>query len=67
MTKQKALAEPEQLKDSLGRIRYLHKYKFGIPDKPITKADLEEALAHGYFVEPLSHKSWLALTGLIGF
>ncbi|MCK4385644.1 MAG: hypothetical protein KAW52_05205 [candidate division Zixibacteria bacterium] len=57
---------PEVLRDSLGRIRYPHKYKYGKPDEPITKADLEKALEDGYFASPLKHKSYLVITALIG-
>jgi len=56
----------EVLRDSLGRIRYPHKYKYGKPDEPITKADLERALKNGHFVSPLKHKSYLVITALIG-
>lgn len=58
--------EPEILRDSRGRIRYPHKYKYGKPDEPITKADLERALKHGHFADPLKHKSYLVITALIG-
>lgn len=58
--------EPEFLRDSLGRKRYPHKYEFGKPDEPITKEQLEEALKNGHFVHPLSHKSYLVITALIG-
>jgi len=58
--------EPEILRDSLGRKRYLHKYKYGKPDEPVTKEDLENALKHGHFTNPLKHKSYLVITALIG-
>ena len=58
--------QPEVLRDSLGRKRYPHKYQFGEPDEPITKADLEHALKTGHFTDPLSHKSYLVITALIG-
>ncbi|MCJ7459223.1 MAG: hypothetical protein MUP17_09550 [candidate division Zixibacteria bacterium] len=58
--------EPEMLRDSLGRKRYLHKYQFGKPDEPITKADLQAALEHGRFTDALAHKSYLVITSAIG-
>jgi hypothetical protein len=58
--------EPEILKDSLGRRRYKHKYKYGKPNQEISQEEFEEALAHGFFVHPLSHKSYLAITRWIG-
>jgi hypothetical protein len=58
--------EPEILKDSLGRRRYKHKYQYGKPDQEITEEEIKEALAHGYFVHPLLHKSYLAITRWIG-
>jgi len=56
----------EVLRDSLGRIRYLHKYKYGKPAEPVTKVDLERALKNGHFAYPLKHKSYLVITALIG-
>lgn len=58
--------QPEILKDSLGRKRYLHKYQFGKPSEPITKEQLAHALESGFFVEPLAHRSYLVITALIG-
>lgn len=60
------MEEPETLRDSLGRIRYPHKYKYGKPDEPISKVDLEHALKEGHFASPLKHKSYLVITALIG-
>ncbi len=56
-----------QVKDSLGRPKYEHKYKFGKPDQEIPESDLTKALAakHG-FVDPLLHGSYLAITFWIG-
>lgn len=58
--------QPEILRDSLGRKRYPHKYQFGKPDQPITKAMLQEALEKGKFTDPLAHKSYLMISALIG-
>jgi len=58
--------QEEILRDSLGRRRYPHKYQYGKPDEPITKADLEGALEKGKFANPLAHKSYLVITALIG-
>lgn len=59
--------EPEILRDSLGRLRYAHKYKTGKPDQEITEEDYQIALANKQnFADPLMHKSYLAITFWIG-
>lgn len=64
--KHKPKVDVDVLRDSLGRKRYPHKYQYGIPDEPITEEDLKNALEHGYFVDPLKHKSYLSITAAIG-
>jgi hypothetical protein len=55
-----------KLRDSLGRIRYLHKYEHGIPDEDITEAEMEEKLKTGKFVHGLRDRSYLVITFHIG-
>jgi hypothetical protein len=55
-----------KLRDSLGRIRYLHKYEHGQPDEDISEAELEEKLKTGKFVHGVRDRSYLVITFRIG-
>ncbi len=58
--------EPEFLRDSLGRKRYPHKYKNGVPSEEITEDQFAQALEKTKFPSPLRDRSYLTCLFWIG-